>query len=225
MNSKADFFWSARIDVCFDDLIFLSELSEPGGIKGLGGNCPHIFAELGAKSDPSKDLSCIIACPPQIFRPSATSVKTIIVQIDGLTEQGRVNSWPLSWIQKLETAIKRKRENKNCENAKCHSVTTRDYRGEENIQNFSMYLFRALLFLTNDSIWGFWQVFTLNIIRDMSFQLFMNPSFFFYFDWNKSHNSIKVCHSGRIRTGNPAWILNTMKSDWCYESEIINVLE
>ena len=95
-----------------------------------GGNCPHIFAKLGPKSDPSKD--CIIACPPQIFRPSVVLVKTIIVQIDGLTEQGRVNSWPLSWIQKLETAIKR--ENKNCENAKCHSVTTRENRGEENIQ-------------------------------------------------------------------------------------------
>ena len=68
-----------------------------------------------------------------------------IFQIDGLIAQGRVNSWPLSWIQKLETAIKRKRENKNCENAKCHSVTTREYRGEENIQ----LLFRALLFVTN----------------------------------------------------------------------------
>ena len=90
-----------------------------------GGNCPHIFAKLEAKSDPFKDLSCNIACPPQIFKPSATPVKTIIVQIDGLTEQGRVNSWPLSWIQKLETATKRKRENKNCENAKCHSITTK----------------------------------------------------------------------------------------------------
>ena len=124
---------------------FYQSCRNQGGIKGLGGNCPHIFAELGAKSDPSKDLSCIIACPPQIFRSSAASVKTIIVQIDGLTEQGRVNSWPLSWIQKLETAIKRKRENKNCENAKCHSVTTREYRGGENNQ----LLFRALLFVTN----------------------------------------------------------------------------
>ena len=105
--NKADFFWSARIDVCFD-LTMWFFYKDRRNQEAEGGNCPNILAKLGPKSDPSKDW--IIACPPQIFRPSVVFVKTIIVQIDGLTEQGRVNSWPLSWIQKLETAIKREKK-------------------------------------------------------------------------------------------------------------------